>query len=578
MQIVVSLATQRVNIYKGGEVIASAKVSTGKSGHRTPSGVFSIIQKRKMHFSNLYDNAPMPFMQRMTWSGIALHAGNVSRPYQSHGCIRMPYGFAKKLFKSTRMGAHVIVASGSSSMQPISHMSLIQPMSSGPLLASKGVRTAALSTDTPVKNNVPVLEAGKVPGFIDPVVVATRHLQQKQLDQQAAVAAGPQYKQALEQAQAQLAHSRQQLGVARKLGQKAQKSLRKTRLAVRRLKRQRASQLRAHSKAQWRANWARDILEKRRDTPKYEGKWMEMASARVESRDAYEQQTKARHDETSRRLDVATASLDLVTKEMQKARELVATRNNGLRAAVRLLKQARQEYGQNQRRVIAENKNIKIATAAIHAAKARQKLPLRILITPRTGIERIKAAQRLLAEIGYEPGYADGKVGKNTRLAINAFQQEITVAVTGKISDKLIEELHSRAGRAQPKSAHMYVRQGFTKLFDTAVDIAEPGKPLGTHLFTAMHFEKGAGAAKWTAVTIKSATGRSARKGKKAGKRLKTTVVAVSAQQALDRITLPAPVRRQLSMLLTPGSSMVISDKGMSHETGKGTDFVVLTR
>ena len=95
-----------------------------------------------------------------------------------------------------------------------------------------------------------------------------------------------------------------------------------------------------------------------------------------------------------------------------------------------------------------------------------------------------------------------------------------------------------------------------------------------------MHFEKGAGSTQWTAVTVKNASRKYSkkRKGKKARKRVRAPLVTVSAQQALDRISLPATVRRQLSMLLTPGSSMVISDKGMSHETGKGTDFVVLTK
>ena len=205
---------------------------------------------------------------------------------------------------------------------------------------------------------------------------------------------------------------------------------------------------------------------------------------------------------------------------------------------------------------------------------------MRIFITPQTGIERIKTAQRLLTEIGYEPGFADGKVGKNTRIAINGFQQEINVEVTGLVSDKLIEDLHNRAGRAQAKSGHMYVRQGFVKLFDAPVDVSDPGKALGTHLYTAMHFEKGAGSTQWTAVTVKNVSRkyRKKRRGRKARKRTAAPLVKVSAQQALDRISLPATVRRQLSMLLTPGSSMVISDKGMSHETGKGTDFVVLTK
>ncbi len=580
VQVVVSLAKQRVSIYKGGKVIASARVSTGRSGHRTPAGVFSIIQKRKKHFSNLYNDAPMPFMQRITWSGIALHAGNVSRPYQSHGCIRMPYGFAKELFKSTRMGAHVIIASGSSPLQSITHMSLIQPMASGSRLASNGVRTAALNENTPGDVSAPLLERGGIQGFVKPIVVATRHLAKKKLDYQHAVAVSPKLEVALEQVQKQFNEQKTLLVAARKLSLTAQKRLRKPRYTVRKFKRARAPRLRAYNKAQWRANWAREIIEKRIDTPKYAGKWMEMAVARTHKRDAYALKFKARLDNVTERLDEATVVLDQLADEVRNARTLAAKRHADLRETTRLLKKARSEYAASKRRIVAQGNQVKVAIAGVKRAKAREKLPLRIFITPQTGTERIKTTQRLLTEIGYEPGPADGQVGKNTRIAINAFQRELNVEVTGKISDKLLEDLHNRAGRPQAKSGHMYVRQGFVNLFDAPVGVIDPDKPLGTHLYTAMYFEKGAGSTQWTAVTVKNAPRKysKTRRGKKSRKRSSAALVTVSAQQALDRISLPAPVRRQLSMLLTPGSSMVISDKGMSHETGKGTDFVVLTK
>ncbi|MCP4935984.1 MAG: L,D-transpeptidase family protein, partial [bacterium] len=331
VQIVVSLAKQRVSIYKGGKVIASAKVSTGRSGHRTPAGVFSIIQKHKRHFSNLYNDAPMPYMQRITWSGIALHAGNVSRPYQSHGCIRMPYGFARQLFKSTRMGAHVVVASGSSSLQSINHMSLIQPSAAGSILAGNGVRTAALSDGSSGEIGAPLLESGGIPGFVKPIVAANRHLAKKQLDYKKAVAASPKYELALAQTQKRYEEKKVLLVNARKLSLAAQKRLRKHRYAVRKLKRARASRLRTLNKAQWRANRVRETIEKRIDIPKYVGKWMEMAMARVRKRDTYALKVKARLEEITERFDAATVVLGQLTDEAQNARTLVAKRSTGLR-------------------------------------------------------------------------------------------------------------------------------------------------------------------------------------------------------------------------------------------------------
>jgi lipoprotein-anchoring transpeptidase ErfK/SrfK len=105
----VSIGSQHVTVYDNGVPVASAPVSTGMNGKPTPLGVFSVIQKEKWHESNLYSNAPMPYMQRITWSGIALHAGVLPGYRASHGCIRLPYEFAVRLWGMTRIGARVVV-------------------------------------------------------------------------------------------------------------------------------------------------------------------------------------------------------------------------------------------------------------------------------------------------------------------------------------------------------------------------------------------------------------------------------------------------------------------------------------
>lgn len=105
--IVVSLAEQLAYVYRGGELIGVSTVSTGMDSHPTPTGSFTILQKRRTHFSNLYDNAPMPNMQRLTWDGIALHAGAIPGHPASHGCIRLPMAFSNHLFNATQMGGWV---------------------------------------------------------------------------------------------------------------------------------------------------------------------------------------------------------------------------------------------------------------------------------------------------------------------------------------------------------------------------------------------------------------------------------------------------------------------------------------
>ncbi|WJR75259.1 L,D-transpeptidase [Bradyrhizobium sp. NP1] len=107
--IAVSIDKQRVRVFDANGFFAEAPVSTGMRGHSTPTGVFSVIQKHKFHHSNIYSGAPMPYMQRITWSGVALHAGVLPGYPASHGCIRMPMSFAVKMWNWTRMGARVFV-------------------------------------------------------------------------------------------------------------------------------------------------------------------------------------------------------------------------------------------------------------------------------------------------------------------------------------------------------------------------------------------------------------------------------------------------------------------------------------
>lgn len=121
LHIMVSIRSQRVAVYSDGELAARSGVSTGVPGHPTPTGVFSIIQKNRHHRSNIYSGAPMPFMQRITWSGIALHQGVLPGRPASHGCIRLSGDFAATLWKRTKLGARVIVTRDEATPYPFSH-------------------------------------------------------------------------------------------------------------------------------------------------------------------------------------------------------------------------------------------------------------------------------------------------------------------------------------------------------------------------------------------------------------------------------------------------------------------------
>ncbi|WP_035609245.1 L,D-transpeptidase [Haloferula sp. BvORR071] len=112
LMILVSIPQQTMHVYRNGILIGRSTISSGAKGHETPGGVFTILEKQATHRSKTYNNAPMPNMQRLTWSGIAMHSGNLPGEPASHGCIRLPYDFSKLLFATTQKGGTVVIGNG----------------------------------------------------------------------------------------------------------------------------------------------------------------------------------------------------------------------------------------------------------------------------------------------------------------------------------------------------------------------------------------------------------------------------------------------------------------------------------
>ena len=180
LQIIISIADQQISLYDNGAPIARSSVSTGVQGHPTPLGVFSVISKERWHRSNIYSGAPMPYMQRITWSGIALHAGVVPGHPASHGCIRLTNDFAIRLWHLTRRGTRVIIARDD--VRPVeianSHLFVSKPKAasvspefSAATVAGKNNNTATAtygpllsSAGTPADLQIP----GSIPGGVAP--------------------------------------------------------------------------------------------------------------------------------------------------------------------------------------------------------------------------------------------------------------------------------------------------------------------------------------------------------------------------------------------------------------------------
>lgn len=167
--IVISLPLQQLFVYRGAALVAVSAVSTGSAGHETPTGEFTILQKDVDHRSNKYSDAPMPYMQRLTWDGIAIHAGRDPGHPASHGCVRVPLAFARQLYAVTALGAHVSVigsavapglpmdyADDLAAARTAAHAAAIDP-------ETAATRAANLAATAPAPDVVPTPVATPVP-------------------------------------------------------------------------------------------------------------------------------------------------------------------------------------------------------------------------------------------------------------------------------------------------------------------------------------------------------------------------------------------------------------------------------
>jgi len=175
LQIVISIKKQHLTLYDGGQAVAHSQVSTGVPGHPTPQGVFSILQKQIYHESNIYSSAPMPYMQRITWSGVAMHQGVVPNHPASHGCIRLPPAFAKRLWSLTKVGARVLIAQDDVPLSAIDspRLAALEPaakLSEAPIK----VRYATVESvsDVPLKGSIDAHGEAQIEHAIDRMVQA----------------------------------------------------------------------------------------------------------------------------------------------------------------------------------------------------------------------------------------------------------------------------------------------------------------------------------------------------------------------------------------------------------------------
>jgi peptidoglycan hydrolase-like protein with peptidoglycan-binding domain len=178
-----------------------------------------------------------------------------------------------------------------------------------------------------------------------------------------------------------------------------------------------------------------------------------------------------------------------------------------------------------------------------------------MLVTRRTERDRLISVQERLAELGYlAPQRFTGQRGGATNAAIKEFQKANSLPATGEITDDLVKSVHEAAGKPEPPAGHLFVRQGYKRLFDMPVAVSNPAAPFGTYAFTAMHFAPGGAKAPWVGVTVEGS----------------------DASAALDRIEIPEEARDRISSLLTPGATFIIAETSEhSAILPQGDDFII---
>ncbi|MEZ5843119.1 MAG: L,D-transpeptidase family protein [Hyphomicrobiaceae bacterium] len=504
--LVVSLKRQNIHVYRGDEMILTSKVSTGQAGHRTPAGIYSILQKRRHHYSNIYGGAAMPFMQRITWSGIALHAGVVPGYPASHGCIRLPSSVAQQLFSMTAMGGRVIVSDEPLEPRLVTHANLFQPLPPGdaataadaapagtvPIAGPHGQGRRIASAEGPPL--VGLVSAPETTGSLATTPASRRPRTQAEARRmREAERAG--YENAITAARARRADAESELAHLRSEIEESGKAERRTLAETERLARLKA-------KAEAMAVEARRILEK------------EYA--------AFDPDAELPPDRV--------AELAAREKELD---ALLMDRDGEARIAG------------------AEHADAAKALAGVRSSRARFE-------------SRFAELRALIVSSSKEVAQAEQAL-KDYERRMRSREMPISIFVS------------ARTGKVD-------IRQGFNIIHEAPFELAGGATALGTHVFTAVDTagKREAPTLRWSVVTAETggdAAERLARpnRGRK-GREASAPVAAPTTDTptaALERVKLGEETRQLIAELVRPGSSLIISDRGPSNETGKYTDVIV---
>jgi lipoprotein-anchoring transpeptidase ErfK/SrfK len=563
----VSIARQQVKIYDDNGLFAEAPVSTGMPGHPTPMGVFSVIQKHKYHHSNIYSGAPMPYMQRITWSGVAMHAGVLPGYPASHGCIRMPMAFAVKMWNWTKMGARVFVTPSEIPMPASFAHPLLPTVKVAPPPAVAELPPVESHADVKADKGAPVpsevsLELRSTVGHNDrPLVAEIPPLPREQtrtadaaLRSFATLSDAPANTVARPREEALVKSAAAQSAVAKPDGDSAPTT--KIADAVGRALAAVASKAEDPDTAQAKQNQQMASEQKPAETNTAEAKPDQpMAAAKTDGDDA--------RPEQPRRVPVkAEENPAETTTEATKAERPKTEDAKTAEAKIAVTTEA--------------PKTEPLAAEAQKAAEA-----------PKSAEAKVEPAKT-------EDVTTDAKTGNSSDASAKPVdaKKDQTRLTDAQKPAAMKPEPPKRTGQIavyiSRKDSKLYVRQNFEPLFQVPVTIAASDRPLGTHVFTAEVDKTDANVLHWSVVSLPMPA-RAARDddGERVSSRRRKGAASpaveakppqpqVSPAEALDRITVPQDAMIRIAEAITTGGSIIVSDQGINQgETGEGTDFIV---
>jgi lipoprotein-anchoring transpeptidase ErfK/SrfK len=531
--IAISINKQNMRIYDANGFFAETPISTGMRGHPTPMGVFSVIAKEKLHHSNIYSGAPMPYMQRITWSGIAIHAGVLPGYPASHGCIRMPAAFALKMYGWTTMGARVVITPDEMVPSSFSH----------PLLVAQKIAPQPLAADEAKADAGPAAKADKASNLVTTKPAASG----ASLELRSTVGHGDGPK--------SLADAVLNPTPLRDQTRTADASVSPTTKSPVTMSDATASgdHLPAREQPVARADSAPSTSENAVAVKSGDASNAEAESATADRAEIASADDKAVDVKSSDAQSSQAASVEIKSADTDKASDDAAKTETAARE------------GMKAEATVAEAKadDVKTAATKVDAPKPAAKPEDSV----RAATDVISVADQKKDQ-GRLPG-ADRAPGAKPDPPKRTGQIAVFVS---------------------RKDSKLYVRQNFAPLFDVPVTIAASDRPLGTHVFTAEVDKRDTNVLRWSVVSLPMPTRNAERRDddERASRRRKVAAAAEvkalapepdSPAEALDRLTIPAAAKARIVEALSTGSSIIVSDQGIAGgETGEGTDFIVSLR